>query len=687
MEQNSAIVGRGKAMRARFVALALLAACACGDGGGDDDDGAQGASCADPAVAAGEPLCALDQAGVRCEFVNGERCLLPYPSSYFLTPDPTTVTGWRVDYPRQIMPVNVNGVRIDPAEWSTLDGFSPGPILIASFPQGIDLAASGTAPVNRVERSLEADSPTVLIDAGTGERVLHFAELDVQAPDDARRAFLIRPAIRLREATRYVVAIRGLVDPAGRPVAAQRPFAILRDRLSTPVAAIENRREHFEEIFSVLRRAGVERNELILAWDFVTASTESITTRALATRDRGLAANGPGAPPFQVTSVEDEFSERIFRRVRGTYTVPLFMRDARPPTSFNLGADGLPAQNGTAEAPFTVVIPRVAVEGGAPRRARPIVYGHGLLGSGEGEVTARNLQMLANRFNFVLAATNWIGMSGEDVGPIVQMIGDFSNFRILPDRLQQAMLNFILLGRLMTAPDGFNSHPAFQFDGVPIIDTHELYYYGISQGGIEGGAYMALAPHTVRGVLGVPAANYSLLLQRSIDFNTFQLVFNANYLDPLDRAVIYPLLQQLWDRAEPQGYLSHLVADPLPGTPAKKILIQMGVNDSQVPDLGTGIQVRSLGIANLAPTVFPLFGVEEREGPFDGSALAAYDVNGTAPPLTNTPPDSENGVHGAVRLLDAAQLQIDAFLRPDGKVINFCGGPCFFTGVPGVEER
>jgi hypothetical protein len=644
-------------------------------------------SCSDPAVAASEPLCALDTQTVTCDFLIEEQCLLPYPSSVFLKADPTTPTGLRVNYALEAMPTNVDGKDIDPTEWNTLDGFSPGPIILALFPQGVDLVASKTAPITDFARSLDADSPTVLINAATGEHIPHFVELDVQATAPATQAFIIRPGVRLQEATRYIVAIRNLKDLSGSTIAPRRAFQILRDQLATPVQTINARRNQFEDIFARLAQAGVARDDLILAWDFTTASTESLTSRALSLRDQGLAANGPGAPPFVVTSVEDNYSDQIFRRVRGHFTVPLFMKKDAPATTYNLDANGVPLQNGTSEAPFTVTIPRIAVEGSATQPGRPVVYGHGLLGSGEGEVTAGNLQTLSNKFNFILAATDWVGMSDNDFNATLRITADLSNFRQLPDRLQQAMLNFMLLGRLLISTDGFNSDPAFQFNGVPIIDRQELYYYGISQGGIEGGAYMALATDTVRGVLGVGAANYSTLLQRSADFSQFEFPLNQHYTNEIERSLLYPLIQQLWDRAEPNGYLSHLVANPLPGAPAKKILMQVGLYDSQVPNIGTQIQARSLGIPAVAPSVWPLFEVPEMTAPFDGSAFVPYDVNAVPPPLTNTAPSPDNGVHEAIRRLDAAQNQIDAFLRPNGTVQNFCDGPCFFTNVPNVIMR
>ncbi len=254
-------------------------------------------TCADPAVHAREPLCALDDASVTCDFLVAAKCLLPYPSSVFLRPDAGTPTGFRLAYEPAAMPANVHGVRVDPSEWSTLDGFSPGPLIEAFCPAGVDLAASAAPSITTIERSLAADSPNVLLDADNGERIVHFAELDAQASSPASQMFLIRPAVRLRDGRHYIVAIRGLVGLDGQPIQPERPFQILRDGLATPVRVINERRAQFEPLFAALARAGIERASLQLAWDFVTASSGALTGRALALRDQGLAANGPGAPP------------------------------------------------------------------------------------------------------------------------------------------------------------------------------------------------------------------------------------------------------------------------------------------------------------------------------------------------------------------------------------------------------
>ena len=111
---------------------------------------------------------------------------------------------------------------------------------------------------------------------------------------------------------------------------------------------------------------------------------------------------------------------------------------------------------------------------------------------------------------------------------------------------------------------GFASNPAFQLDGRPLIDTRRLFYYGNSQGGIAGGALTAVAPDFNRSVLYVGAMNYSLLLNRSVDFDLYALILNPNYPNPLERQLVLSMIQVLWDRGEPNGYAWHMTDDPPP---------------------------------------------------------------------------------------------------------------------------
>ena len=55
-------------------------------------------------------------------------------------------------------------------------------------------------------------------------------------------------------------------------------------------------------------------------------------------------------------------------------------------------------------------------------------------------------------------------------------------------------------------------------------------------------------------MLGVPGMNYSTLLNRSVDFDTYSRIFEPAYPSPLDRQLIQSIVQMLWDRAESNGY-------------------------------------------------------------------------------------------------------------------------------------
>jgi hypothetical protein len=261
----------------------------------------------------------------QCEVLNAIDCLLPYPSSRFLAPA-NTPTGFRLELPQGLTPsifsLDQHKVApLDPAPYRALDGFSPAVQVLMHFPGNVDpeqSKASRLVPETRSYdlTSLRPDSPTLLIEADTGEQVLHFIEVDARdvdpssgAPNPSQLVFL-RPAEHLKHGKRYIVAVRHLVHPDGTPVVAEPAFAALRDGTPTTIPAIEARRAQFAKIFADLRRAGLRRqdlSQLALAFDFTVASQQNTTGEMLSMRDQSFAwLASQTAPTFSVDSTRSQ---------------------------------------------------------------------------------------------------------------------------------------------------------------------------------------------------------------------------------------------------------------------------------------------------------------------------------------------------------------------------------------------
>ena len=525
-----------------------------------------------------------------CDFIGNQDqslCMVPFPDDYYTREDSTSATGRRIDFATAGMPANVNGVNIDGEPYNHNDGFSPGSAIVVRAPglnTAADVAANNVPRLAQLGSYADERSRIVAIDTATGERHPIWAEIDSNSDDPARTALLIHPSRNFESGHRYVIAMRKLETASGEALEAPEGFRYYRDDLPTKEPAIKAQRKRFESIFRVLRRADIKRRSLYLAWDFTVASDENIAGRLLHMRDESFAELGDTnladgvaqgtAPAFGIDTI-DNFTpvenETMARRVRGSFTAPCYMTpNCEPGGRFVLGADGLPSVTGTYQANFDCMIPRSAVDG-TPAPARPAVYGHGLLGSA-GEVTSAPQRSLGNNFNIVSCATDEIGLSTGDIGNAVQILSQLGKFPEAADRLQQGLLNELLLGRLMIRPDGFASSGAFHVDGTlgtaGVIDPAKLYYNGNSQGGIMGGAFMAVSPDATRGTLGVPGMNYSVLLNRSVDFDEYaNIAMFPSYPDRLARPLVLSMIQMLWDRGEANGYAHRMTDDPLPNTP------------------------------------------------------------------------------------------------------------------------
>jgi hypothetical protein len=690
------------------------------------------------ALAAGATVgTAPSVAAAACDPIDPSACMLPFPNDFFTKADRSTPTGRRVAFDLTSMPRNVAGKPIDPADWNRADGFSPGSQITAYVP-GLDLARTGAVPITDIGAYADRDAPVVVIDARSGRRWPIWTELD-QSID--HHALLIRPAKNFREGHRYIVALRDLKDAQGNAIAAGAGFRAFRDGTAGGARAA-----HFERIFKTLGRAGIKRGSLDLAWDFTVASWQSLASRMLHIRNDAFAQLGDrdlsdlkvegAAPQYTLKRVEDtvclpadvpvpgvdlncanDSDPRVARDVKGTMVVPCYLDVpgcAPAHSQFLLDPrTGMPVRlpGNVMKVDFECLIPRRALADGAGK-ARPSLYGHGLFG-GYGEIHQDQIKAMEDEHDFIHCATAWAGMATEDVPNVATILLDLSNFPTLADRVQQGMLNFLYLGRLMIHPDGLGANPAFQTaDGKSLIDTRRLYYDGNSQGGIIGGALTAVAPDFTRATLGVLGMNYSTLLTRSTDFGTGTHDPSPTPDDPLngfeyayplykaypqasERQLIFALMQMLWDRAEPDGYAQHMTTRPYPDTPEHRVLLQAGYGDHQVSNYAAEVEARTVGARVLKPDMLrpgrpwerqPWWGLK----PVDPSHTAGVSVftiwdGGSRPaPLGNVAQDNsyDDDPHEWVRRTPAARAMKSAFLSLDSHIVDTCVSYCDTYNYP-----
>jgi hypothetical protein len=663
-----------------------------------------------------------------CDFIaepGNALCMLPFPDDYYTTPDASSETGLHVNFKTAGMPANGFGTHIDAAPYAASNGFSQGETILVKIP-GIetvaDVNAMGAVPVSDIGRYEEKNTPVVVIDTKTGKRWPIWTEIDSTAKDQSKRVLEIHPAVNFESGGRYIVALRNVHNAAGKKIEAPAAFRYYRDEMPSHQGKVNARRKHFKELFSKLKKAGIARESLYLAWDFTTATDMNNARRALALRNDAFAQLGDtnlsdgvvqgASPKFEVTSVtvpKAGEEEGVARRVKGTITVPCYLYPscANGGTFQKFGANEAPAQNGTWAANFDCIVPESVTEG-AGGQARPALYGHGLFGSAS-EVGSTPQRKLAQAHKIVMCATNEIGMSEEDQGPLLGILNNLSGFPKVADRLQQGLLDELYLGRAMIAPGGFGSNKAFSTDGEEgspsVIDPSHLYYNGNSQGGIEGGALTALSPDFTRASLGVPAMNYSVLLPRSVDFDEFAAVLYPAYPNETVRPLALDLIQMLWDRGEPNGYAHRMTGEPLPGTPSHQILLDVALGDHQVTDYQAEVEARTVGVQAHQPALYngrwpgmsTLWNIPTISAyPYTGSAIYYWDAGparageggktiGTEPPpFENLPNRTGEDPHGLPREAAAEQQLVSHFFEGAIQQSDNCGGgPCYagtFTG-------
>ena len=617
------------------------------------------------------------QTGPYCNPISTDNCLLPWPSSFYLKKDTTTQTGWKMAYDKEAMPSNRDGLGVDPARYNLSDGFPVASQPLVWLSEGF---SSTTLPdMDSIADSTSDKSFIWILDMTTGEKMPLWAELDENGAADENKPLIIRPSRVFKFNTRYVIVLRkGLKDRAGKLMAPPAPFKEVLDGATITDATLKAEATRLAPVLTFLTGKGIKKTDLVLAWDFHTASKEFVRSNLINMVKEARAKLPATGPKFTITKTEETPTDtNLLRYITGKFTVPSYLLSDADDAILKLDAKGKPVYRGDQEFTFRVNIPRCATTATTPL---PILYyGMGLFSAPLEDMNSSFDRKFPNDLCMITASTAWIGLSFPDLALIISKVitENFANLPVVTDRLQQAHVNFHTLVKLMQGD--LLKHKSLQYNGKPISDGKERYYVGISNGGIQGVATAALEPDISRYIFNVSGGMWSLMMQRSSNFASLALLLKARYPSLTDRSILISLSQHLWDHTDPASFADLLITAPDTTQPKKYILFQESRHDDQVPNISTRSVARSMGIDQLTPNVKPVTGLSQKAGPLD-SAYMQWDLKVKyVPTKKNTPaikPPNSESAHDKLRHLATCLTSWKEFLKPAGKVNNPCNGAC-----------
>jgi len=614
-----------------------------------------------------------------CDNTNPDHCLLPFPSSAFLDSDTGTTTGYRLDIDGQAIPDSASAPSDDFHMLDYKDGHSPSTQIFTTFSSLPDI--SELASQDSIHLSSLPDHNSLLLNMDTGQITEHWVEISSRTQEDEQTLVHVRSLRGLDHNTQYAVAFRGLSDENGDPIEPFPGFKALRDGLVTDNQQIESLRSSYETMFTSLSEIGYERQDLISAWWFHTASSQSIMGDIISMRNDATQRLGDDGIGCNVTSVIENYAEdnTTLRRISGTITTPHYLESTYPPTPMTRSEDGTPKFNFLTEVVFTVTIPMSAAESSQP--APLVVLGHGFLGNGEGMVSG--FRGWANDSGIATIGTDFKGWSSDgDFDAVTFGLMNVNYLQHQSERLQQSVINHLAM--ITTIKGVCSDIPEFYHNGVNLVDTTDVDYMGVSLGGIRGPSMLSLIPEIDRGVLWVAGSSFGFIAERSTQYTQFEELFSSPlaYESTMDRSILIALMQSMWDTTEPETYLPFIDGGLEGELHPYEVLYVVSINDAQVTTLSADRASRTSGIPVLANSTYYPHGLEIVDAPTSGSAIVYFDGNFPAVPSGNIqgPMAYHSLAHNQVLGFEPAVDLATDFLR-SGTITDTCSGNCYFNGT------
>jgi len=610
-----------------------------------------------------------------CDNLNPLHCMLPFPSDAFLIEDNSTVTGLRVNYAESTLPesgsMSNSGDSAEIESLNLLDGMSPSTQIMTAFTTLPNL--TGVADQYTIGLSMEAGHATTLLNLDTGEKVAHWVETDARADDAEATILFIRTMRSLEPNTAYGIGISGLgVTPS---VA----FQAILDGQQTDAPDVEARQDSMAALIQALNTSGHDIANLNDAWQFHTASLDSIVGPTLSMRADALERLGDDGIGCTVEDVDDDWmddTDADFRRITGTYTVPQYLEWQNPPSKISTDANGTPQFVEYAEVPFTLIIPKILADN---NESGPlVVFGHGFLGTGRATVSSWAIGWM-QEYEVAMVATDIYGWSFTDMDTIFMGLANVSYFEHQSDRLQQMLVNQMALAR--TFKGVCSDITELYHNGTNLVNSSDVHYMGYSLGGIYGASITAFSPDIDRAALWVGGSGFSTFIERSTNYATFSdgFILPQAYPERNDRAVLIAVCQHMWDATDAETWLRFAESGYGDEIGPFNVLSTISINDAQVPMLSSDRAARTAGIPVLNGSMWSPFGVDVADGPITGSAVVYWDGGYDSMPDTNAaPPTDDAGLaHNEIAPIAQVNSMVEGFLLT-GIINDTCNGSCTF---------
>src|SRR5262249_18010803 len=156
-------------------------------------------------------------------------------------------------------------------------------------------------------------------------------------------------------------------------------------------------------------------------------------------------------------------------------------------------------------------------------------------------------------------------------------------------------------------------------------------------------------------------------------FQPFLEILGYSIADPLDRQKYTAQFSRLFDRFDPAIYARYAVDEPLADAPSdRRVLLQIGLGDSSVPNVAAFLDARILNASYPAPSACEVPGLMPYDATMNGrTGMTLFDFGvDTSFELDRRPPLMPNDVHEGVRKLASCKKQLDLFLRPGGTIVH-----------------